>query len=235
MVDTSETSKVKPTAFLTESEWFLYYAIIPRKLFFFQGSKDFYDQYCDQIRNALSYLEIVGLRNTKNVPIAFAQTIELLKLPLLYQDPYLKIEDMNKLISMTVVRAVNFLCDSGQNAKLGRSIGKILEQLDLKEHGLITEVRHATTHKTLPSLEVSQSSAISMYQFLMENYWNTQFKALAQVLRDNSGKVYKLIDKLLKEDPALFQTNIKSWDDVEMVLFTKKSKNQAKTTSQLIV
>jgi len=226
----SETHKHTP--FLSQIEWFLYYIVLPRNLTF-TTSRYNNQEYYDMLRNALSFLEIIELRSTKAIPISFSSTIEMLKLPLLTQDPYLSTEDMNKIMLMTVIRTVNNLCDCGSNAKLGRSIAKILQQLDLKDYGLVSEVRHAGTHKVLPSIEVTQTAVRAIYHYLLENYWDAQFEASAPFLRDQQAKVYDFLKKVSDDNPNFFRTNIQDWEGVHNILYSKKGKQKVRSSEQI--
>jgi len=228
----SKSKSIKYTAFISHTEWFFYYLVTPKNLYFANDAV-FIDHneipdYHQKLQNSLFFLEIVELRNSKSLPISFQATLELLRLPLLERDPYLFQEDYNKLMLLTITRIVNMLCDTGENSKLGRSIGRILQQLNLRDYGLVTEVRHTATHKTLPSIDVTKAAAKALYEFLVLNYWNRQFDACAPFLRDNQEKVFAFIEQMAKEEPQVFQTELTEWSQVTYILNSRKGKHKTK-------
>ena len=235
----SKSKSIKYTAFISHTEWFFYYLVTPKNLYF-ATDPVFVDhneipEYHQKIQNSVFFLEIVELRNSKSVPISFQATLELLRLPLLERDHYLSQDDFNKLMLLTITRIVNMLCDTGENSKLGRSIGRILQQLNLRDYGLVTEVRHTATHKTLPSIDVTKAAAKALYEFLIISYWNKQFDACAPFLRDNQDKIHAFVEKMAQEEPHVFKTELAEWSQIEYILNSRKGKNKTKAGDVLVV
>lgn len=52
-----------------------------------------------------------------------------------------------------------------------KSISAALEQIGMEEFEFISEVRHALTHKQIPSLLMVKKSLSYLLEFLYEKYW----------------------------------------------------------------
>lgn len=52
-----------------------------------------------------------------------------------------------------------------------KSINNMLGEIGMKEHDFIAEIRHALTHKQLPSVLLVQRTLAYLIGFIYEKYW----------------------------------------------------------------
>ena len=76
------------------------------------------------------------------------------------------------LLSMTLIRFVNGIVDSGQKGSVACSAIKIAEQANLP--AWIVELRHSATHDQIPCLQMLINAQQQALEWLQQNYWEVQ-------------------------------------------------------------
>ncbi|KAJ3575915.1 hypothetical protein NP233_g798 [Leucocoprinus birnbaumii] len=107
-----------------------------------------------------------------SLPHALESTLSLLVV--LQQDRTTSSSSLNYLslrhsYAAAIIRLVNGLVDPLQLGAYARSIASIADQLGLP--GWLVELRHASTHEDLPSLEVLREAARQSMSWLLHNYF----------------------------------------------------------------
>ncbi|RUS17970.1 Las1-like-domain-containing protein [Endogone sp. FLAS-F59071] len=98
-----------------------------------------------------------------------ASFVEALLRDRLAARPRLSQHELRSMYSMTFVRFVNGIVDPAQQGAFAQSVAGIAERMNLPLW--FVELRHASTHEQLPSLQALRSGCEQALQWLYDNYW----------------------------------------------------------------
>ncbi|KAI7902107.1 Las1-like-domain-containing protein [Cokeromyces recurvatus] len=87
-------------------------------------------------------------------------------------------KELRLMYGMAIVRFVNGLVDREQKGKFARSIGTLARMMGLPPW--FVDLRHASTHERLPSLNTLRDGAYQAVGWLHDNYWIRNLKNTEQ-------------------------------------------------------
>jgi hypothetical protein len=130
-----------------------------------------------RIRRGLERVSTWSCRG--RVPLSVQSTAQLLRIKLSDNfNPALEPDVLRLSYSMSIVRLVNGIVEPAQKTKAyASSVADTAEMLGLPRW--FVDVRHDSTHTTLPSLDTLRMAADTALMWLTSHYWDMQSKHLA--------------------------------------------------------
>ncbi|KAL4429090.1 hypothetical protein ABPG74_022176 [Tetrahymena malaccensis] len=110
-------------------------------------------------------------------------------------------------VGLDIVRFSSQMADMCQKKNV-KSINNMLGEIGMKEHDYIAEVRHALTHKQLPSLLLVQRSLSYLIGFIYEKYWLDQYSQLVKSDLIDNDLVQKYFKFILGGENAAANTSL---------------------------
>jgi len=110
------------------------------------------------------------------------------------QENTIDAESLKYLIAAHIIRAVNAISDHFRISR-AKSISTIASEICLPQ--LLVDLRHDSTHKDLPSLEVLKAGLCELLKWLYLNYWQTQMQKNIRE-RQNCQKILDFIQNFGK-------------------------------------
>jgi ribosomal biogenesis protein LAS1 len=108
-----------------------------------------------------------------NVPISVESTCAIIEiLNDIYSNTPSKQEISQLSLAMALVRFVNGVVDQAQNSQYALSVSGLAQRLHLTQ--TLVDIRHTSTHSSLPRLEHLIEEANKALDWLRENYWHAQ-------------------------------------------------------------
>ena len=108
-------------------------------------------------------------------------------------------EELRLMYSMSILRFVNGIVDSGQQAKFATPVSLLAEKAALPSS--LVDIRHAATHNQLPSLPNLKHASQQALEWLRTCYWGTQSEKLttsADAARSCLREYVKSMSRLVK-------------------------------------
>jgi len=165
----------------------------------------------DNQDSQLRAVEIIRIWETRGCcPIAVTVTAQLLSDKLFVTKG--GEEEQRLRLSMIIVRFVNGVTDLIQKGKYHQSIGILAKASDIPVN--IVDVRHAATHRRLPSMRQLRRAIVDAEKWLQKYYWKAQadklqmrWKKILRLLREinkakseqDNGAVKRVISKLISK------------------------------------
>jgi hypothetical protein len=97
-----------------------------------------------------------------------------------------------------------------QTTKRNQSVNKILKEIGMIEHDFISEIRHALTHKKMPSSFLIYKSLKYIILFLYRSYWHIQFKKVLNTSLINSQRVNSFTKIITGENKIFYDFSSKT-------------------------
>jgi hypothetical protein len=124
-------------------------------------------------------------------------------------------ESSRLAVGMCIVRVINHLTDLGHAGKNAASVITLARNIHLPEY--IIDIRHACTHGELPTMDLMAKAIQDLYDYLLQQYWDSQYaqihiKRQAIVKKvdkyEKKAKVIEDVEALMKYCENLFPKDI---------------------------
>ncbi|KAJ0985225.1 hypothetical protein J5N97_003581 [Dioscorea zingiberensis] len=94
------------------------------------------------------------------------------------------------LYCMAIVRLVNGFVEPAHK-KTGRSISELADAIGFPR--VLIDIRHESSHRDLPALQLVRLASIKALDWLKSNYWESQRKAIPDVQKEIRSRLRKMI------------------------------------------
>ena len=137
-----------------------------------------------------------NLRGGK-VPLPISATYDLVEAQLLDESRMVTLEQFRLGYAMALVRLVNGAADDGQRGEFAQSVASLAARIGLPKW--LVDVRHESTHQTLPSIQVLRLASGQALAWLDDHYWKAQELEISKSQRRNLDEKFALIRAKLEQ------------------------------------
>jgi hypothetical protein len=113
------------------------------------------------------------------MPLPIRATVDLVESQLLDESGVATLEQVRLGYSMALVRLVNGAADDGQRGEFAQSVASLAARVGLPKW--LVDVRHESTHQTLPSIQVLRLASGQALAWLDEHYWTIQEEEVSHI------------------------------------------------------